>query len=204
MEDRCREQGPELLEGFWGQVGASLLTAAFSHECGSPVFIPKAKETPGLCGGGCAVQIPTPQRCVQRAAGLPCSKWLLFLYGWPRGLVYVLCPFGSPCTHAPLCAQCLCLRSCQVPPFSCQPLPGDVGCRTGDLSLAGNRRRADTAPHLSNKRILSHRWVTLFMGLGAGGCAILGEDCWVRLGAEWVGAGSWARCPSGGRISHRT
>lgn len=110
-------------------------------------------------------------------------------------------PLGPP---APLCARCLCLRSCQVFSFSCQPLPGDVGCRTGDLSLAGSRHRADTAPRLSNKRILSHRWVTLFMGLGAGGCAILGEDCWVRLGVGWVGAGSWAKCPSGGRTSHRT
>lgn len=175
MEDRCRERGPELLEGFGGRVGASSLTAAISRECGSPVFIPNARGTPGLCGGGCGAQIPAPQRCVQKAAGLPRSKWLLFLYGWPRGLVYVLRPFGSPCTRAPLRARCLCPCSCQVPPFSsCQPLPGDVGCRIGDLSLAGSRHGADAAPRLSNKRILSHRWVTLFMGLCDLGGRLLG------------------------------
>lgn len=40
------------------------------------------------------------------------------------------------------------------------------------------RHGAVTAPHLSNKRILSQRWMPLFMGLGAGIwlCPKLGSD----------------------------
>lgn len=141
--------------------------------------------SPGVCGGGCAVHITTtPQSCVQGAAGLPLplSKWLLFLYGWLRGLLHVLCLLGSP-LHPSVpstCAPCF----CQVPLLpSCQPVPTALlpawGCGVQDLGpgLHG-RHGADPAPHLSNKRILSQRWMLLFMGLGAGIwlCAELGSD----------------------------
>lgn len=92
------------------------------------------------------------QSCVQRAAGLPLplSKWLLFLYGWPHGLLYVLRLLGSPPAPAhpsvpracaPASARCPPCPPASLPlPWLCH-LPGDVGCRIWDLSLAGEQAR---------------------------------------------------------------
>jgi len=56
--------------------------------------------------------------------------------------------------------------SCQRLPTALLPARGH-GVQDLGAGLRG-RHGADAAPHLSNKRILSQRWMPLFMGLGAG------------------------------------
>lgn len=118
---------------------------------------------------------------------------------------------GPPCTRTPLRARCLCPCFCQVPPLpSCHPPPprgsdaclGTWGAGFGTCPLLGSRHGADAAPRLSNKRILSQRWMPLFMGLGAGIwlCPRLGRDGGaVRPGGRLRGqVGTRERAPGAG------
>lgn len=198
---QAADRGPEALEGFWRLATAPSLHSG-SPELWVPPIYTRGHGEPGdawwrLWG---AYPDTLPQSCVQRAAGLPLplSKWLLFLYGWPCGLLYVLCLLGFPalpsCTCATLHAQCLCPPLLPGAPLALLPAPPTMallpawGCGVQDLGpgLRG-RHGADAAPHLSNKRILSQRWMPLFMGLGAGIwlCLKLGRDGGVS--AIWVG-----------------
>ncbi|EOB00587.1 Indian hedgehog protein, partial [Anas platyrhynchos] len=73
------------------------------------------------------------QSCVQRAAGLPLplSKWLLFLYGWPRGLLYVLRLLGSPPAPAhPSVPRACAPASARCPPalLPASPSRGSAAC----------------------------------------------------------------------------
>lgn len=61
------------------------------------------------------------------------------------------------------------------------------GCRVQDLGPGlWGKDRADIAPHLSNKRILTQRWMPLFVGLGTGIwlCPNLGNDVGTAIWVE--------------------
>lgn len=127
---------------------------------------------------------------------------------WP--VVCIAPPQVPHCTRDTSMPNACAPRFCQVAlsPF-CQhlltALPPAWACGVQDLGLGlWGRHGADAAPHLSNKRILSQKWMPLFMGLGAGIwlCPKLERDGWA-VPSGWGDSGiRWAlgRGPGSSRL----
>lgn len=162
-----------------------------AHSSSPGLCVPRIyPQSHGVPGGACGVPILVPSRAVYRGQpGCPCLLVNGFYFCTDgRVACCMYCVSSGPPLH-PHTPPCpvpvpLLLPGAPLALLPASPsrgsaaCPGTWGAGFGTCPLLGSRHGADAAPRLSNKRILSQRWMPLFMGLGAGIwlCPRLGWD----------------------------